>query len=46
MLSIEKCRKILQQHGEQHTDQEIKQIREALYLFAKYQIDDLENHKI
>lgn len=45
MLSIDKCRKILEQHGEKHTDQEIKQIRDVLYLFANYQINDLENPK-
>ncbi len=43
MLSIEECRKTLEKYGEYHTDEEIKQIRELLYLFVNSYIEDLEN---
>ncbi|MCG8321183.1 MAG: hypothetical protein MI921_16890 [Cytophagales bacterium] len=42
MLSIEDCRKILEKHGEIHTDEEIREIRDILYLFAEHQIKDIE----
>jgi hypothetical protein len=31
MLSIEKCKKILQQNGKTYKDEEVKQIRQLLY---------------
>jgi hypothetical protein len=31
MLSIEKCKKILQQNGKSYTDEQVKQIRRLLY---------------
>lgn len=43
MLSIEECRKELEKHGEKHTDEEIREIRDTLYLFAKHQIRDIES---
>ena len=39
MLSIERCREILKEYGKKLTNEEIKQIRETLYLFAGIQID-------
>ena len=39
MLSIERCREILKEYGKELTNEEIKQIRETLYLFAGIQID-------
>ena len=39
MLSIERCREILKEYGKELTNQEIKKIRETLYLFAEIQID-------
>ena len=39
MLSIERCREILKEYGKELTNEEIKQIRETLYLFAEIQID-------
>ena len=45
MLSIQECRKILEKHGEKHTDKEIEQIRDLLFRFAKYQIKDIENNQ-
>ena len=39
MISIERCREILGKYGKELTNEEIKQIRETLYLFAGIQID-------
>lgn len=39
MLSIEKCREILKSHNYDLTNEEIKQVREFLYLFAEIQIN-------
>ena len=39
MLSIERCREILKEYEKELTNEEIKQIRETLYLFAEIQID-------
>lgn len=39
MLSIEKCRDILKSHNYDLTNEEIKQVREFLYLFAEIQIN-------
>ena len=39
MLSIEKCRDILKSHNYDLTNEEIKQGREFLYLFAEIQIN-------
>ena len=39
MISIERCREILGKYGKELTNEEIKQIRETLYLFAEIQID-------
>ena len=39
MLSIERCKEILGKYGKELTNEEIKRIRETLYLFAEIQID-------
>ncbi len=38
MLSIERCREIIKPYNHNLTNDEIKQIREILYLFAEIQI--------
>ena len=39
MLSIERCKDILKSHDCDLTNEEIKQVREFLYLFAEIQIN-------
>lgn len=39
MLSIEKCKEILKLYNCDLTNEEIKQVREFLYLFAEIQIN-------
>lgn len=34
MLSLEKCKKILQAEGKEYTDEKVKAFREALYAWA------------
>jgi len=34
MLSIERCKKLLQQDGKNYTDEQVKQIKDALYKMA------------
>lgn len=38
MLSIERCKEIIKPYNHKLTNDEIKQIREILYLFAELQI--------
>lgn len=45
MISIEKCDKILRTHNLNLTNEEIKQVREQLYLFAALQMEH-ENNQI
>ena len=40
MLSLEKCKKILNNGKRKYTDEEVKQIREYLYLLAEFQIEN------
>lgn len=42
MISIEHCKKILNKGKRKYTDEEVKQIREFLFLLAELQ---LENEK-
>ncbi len=35
MLSIEHCKKRLEQYGRKYTDEQVKEIRDLLYFFAK-----------
>jgi hypothetical protein len=35
MLSIEKCKKVLQEKGKKYTDEEVKAIRELLYKLGR-----------
>lgn len=37
MLSIEACKKILNSNGKKYTDNEVKQIRDYLYILAEIQ---------
>ena len=39
MLSIERCNEILRSHNYKLTNEEVKQVRDFLYLFAENQID-------
>lgn len=39
MLSIERCKDILKSHDCDLTNEEIRQVREFLYLFAEIQIN-------
>lgn len=39
MLGIDKCRDILKLHNYDLTNEEIKQVRELLYVFAEIQIN-------
>ena len=39
MLTLEKCKKSLNQDKRKYTDEEIKQIREYLYFIGKLQIE-------
>jgi hypothetical protein len=39
MLSIERCNEILKTYNYNLTNEEIKQVREILYLFAEIQIN-------
>jgi len=34
MLSIEKCKKILQENGANYTDEQVKQLRQVIYKMA------------
>lgn len=43
MLSIETCKQILNIGKKKYTDEEIKQIREFLYLMAEFQIESENN---
>ena len=40
MLVLEQCKKILNNGKRKYTDEEVKQIREYLYLFAEFQIEN------
>ena len=40
MLTVEKCKKILQENGEDYTEEEVEKIREFLYKAAKIVNDD------
>ena len=44
MLSIEKCKTILQKDGQKYTDEEIKQIRDLLYKMGN--LDYLMYHQL
>jgi hypothetical protein len=39
MLSIERCKEILKKYNYNLSNEEIKQVREVLYLFAEIQIN-------
>lgn len=42
MLSIEHCKKILNKGKRKYTDEEVKQIREFLFLLAELQLENEE----
>ena len=44
MIAIEKCTKILRAHNLNLTNEEIKQVREQLYLFAAIQMEFENNN--
>ncbi len=39
MLTVENCRKILQDNGEDYTTEEVEKIREFLYKMAKIVVE-------
>ena len=43
MLSIEKCKEILKSNNYSLSNEEVKQVREFLYLFAEIQINAEKN---
>ena len=45
MLSIEKCKAILNKNGKKYSDEETKAIREFLYLFAELDYQNFVNGK-
>jgi hypothetical protein len=45
MLSIEQCKKILNQNGKSYTDEEAKQIRDWLMATAETALEALEKKK-
>ena len=40
MLSLEKCKKILNNGKRKYTDEDVKQIREYLYMLAELQYEN------
>lgn len=42
MISIEHCKKILNKGKRKYTDEEVKQIREFLFLLAELQLENEE----
>ncbi len=46
MISIERCDKILRTHNLKLNNEEIKQVRKQLYLFAELQMEHENNKKI
>ncbi len=46
MISLEKCDKILRTHNLNLTNEEVKQVREQLYLFAALQMEFEKNKEI
>jgi len=40
MLSLEECKKILNNGKRKYKDEEVKQIREYLYMLAEFQIEN------
>jgi len=45
MLSITKCKKILNKNGIKYTDNEIEVLRELLYAIAQIQFEQTNNNK-
>ena len=45
MISLERCNKILRTYNLNLTNEEVKQVREQLYLFATLQME-FENNKM
>lgn len=47
MLTVENCRKILQDNGEDYTDEEVEKVRDFLYKMAKIVVESTpkENSK-
>lgn len=46
MIPLERCDKILRTHNLNLTNEEVKQVREQLYLFAALQMEHENNKKI
>jgi hypothetical protein len=40
MLSLERCKKILNNGKRKYTDEEVKQIRDYLYMIAELQLEN------
>ena len=39
MLTVEKCKKILQENGEEYSDEEIEKIRQFMYKMARILVE-------
>ena len=39
MVSIEKCREVLNKSGKKYTENQIREIRESLYVMASYVLE-------
>ncbi len=45
MLSLEKCKDILEQNGGNYSTEEVKKIRDFLYGFANFETQELQRKK-
>ena len=45
MLSISKCKKILEAGGKRYSDSEVKKLRDLLYTLATIEYNDFEEKK-
>lgn len=45
MITLEQCKKILNQNKNKYNDEEIKQIRDFLYLIASFEIENNNSNK-
>lgn len=45
MLTVENCRKILQDNGEDYSDEEIEKIREFMYKMARIVVESNPKEK-
>lgn len=46
MLSIEKCKKLLQEKGTKYTDEQVKEIRDLLYKLGRIDFSHYQQNKL